>query len=263
MDVRYILLSERERQSETGRENNNARWLECRVKQLNNHRKPYISIIFTSCCITGVQNAKLINLHEKNLSNLSDLILHMHALCRNLVPLENTDEKKNTKILKGENLREIEKDGFGEKSKEDWSKKEGERRYNCCLCYKNNFHSNKSVSIKSSLPYMLLPPLNQVSFFCLCLIIWLLLTSYGLRSIYNSSPPWQLFPMTIWPFSQMFLASCSLRLAQYWTIYLSYLSVWLNIQIWGDMDTGHDLCVNIQNGYKIIFCQSFLTYYYT
>ncbi len=136
MDVRYILLSERKRQSETGRENNNARWLECRVKQLNNHRKPYISIIFTSCCITGVQNAKLINLHEKNVSNLSDLILHMHALCRNLAPLENTDEKKNTKILKGENLREIEKDGFGEKSKEDWSKKEGERRYNCCLCYK-------------------------------------------------------------------------------------------------------------------------------
>ncbi len=60
----------------------------------------------------------------------------MHALCRNLAPLENTDEKNNTKILKGENLREIEKDGFGEKAKKTEVKKEGESRYNCCLCYK-------------------------------------------------------------------------------------------------------------------------------
>lgn len=51
----------------------------CRVKQLYNHRKSYINIIFAFCCITGVQNAKLINLHEKNVSDLSDLISHTNT----------------------------------------------------------------------------------------------------------------------------------------------------------------------------------------
>lgn len=49
----------------------------------------------------------------------------MHALGRSLAPLENTDEKKNTKTLKGENLREIEKDGFGEKARKTEVKKRG------------------------------------------------------------------------------------------------------------------------------------------
>lgn len=59
----------------------------CRVKQLYNHRKPYI-IIFAFSCITGVQNGKLIIMHEKNVSDLSDLI--SHALGRKLAPLENS-----------------------------------------------------------------------------------------------------------------------------------------------------------------------------
>lgn len=94
----------------------------CRVKHLYNHRKPYISISFTSCCITGVQNAKLINLHEKNVSDLSDLISHTHALGRNLTPLENRWKKEywNTKRRKS---KRIWKRWFGRKNKEDWSKK--------------------------------------------------------------------------------------------------------------------------------------------
>lgn len=113
-----VHIAQREGETERDRERKQQKEMTmCRVKQLYNHRKPYISIIFTSCCITGVQNAKLINLHEKNVSDLSDLISHTHALGRNLATLENTDEKKNTKILKGENLRETEKGGFGEKAK--------------------------------------------------------------------------------------------------------------------------------------------------
>lgn len=71
----------------------------CRVKQLYNHRKPYINIIFAFSCITGVQNAKLINKHENNVSDLSDLISHTNALGRKLFPLENKKNAKRRKSL--------------------------------------------------------------------------------------------------------------------------------------------------------------------
>jgi len=64
-----------------------------RVKQLYNHRKLYINIILAFSCITGGQNAKLINMHEKNVSDLSGFISHTNALARKLAPLENSDKK--------------------------------------------------------------------------------------------------------------------------------------------------------------------------